>query len=136
MKYTSGELAQHVGVNVETIRYYERRGLLTATSRRNSGYRVFTDNDVSRMKFIRGAKSLGYTLTEIAGLLDLMNAPETRCIQMKEMAVQKVTKIDKKLAELKAMKRQLQALIKTDCEESAHPATCSKRPANVGVPLV
>jgi len=136
MKYTNGELAQHVGVNVETIRYYERRGLLAPTSRRSSGYRIFTDSDVSRMKFIRGAKSLGYTLTEIVGLLDLMNAPETRCIQMKEMAIQKVSEIDQKISELQTMKRQLQALIKTDCEESAHPATCSKRPAYVGVPLV
>jgi len=126
--FTSGELAKHVGVNGETIRYYERIGILTASDRRSSGYRIFTDCDVQRLRFIRSAKSLGFTLREIKVLLRLNDNSATQCRDMKELAVKKVADVNQKISELTEIRRQLQSLIDSDCPDSIHPAACHVRP--------
>src|SRR5690606_12466679 len=74
---TIGELAGAVGVNVQTVRYYERRGLLPKPKRRASGYREYTEIDVARLEFIRRAQALGFTLSEIEQLLALRVDPRT-----------------------------------------------------------
>ena len=133
--YSSGELARTVGVNVETIRYYERRGLLSSASRRSSGYRMFTETDVRRLTFIRSAKGLGFTLSEIAKLLSMIEDPATRCADMRELAIEKLHHIERQISELTAMKQQLESLTDRRCPETAHPATCSMLPPNVVVPI-
>src|SRR5713101_4209048 len=68
---TIGQLAKEGGVNIETVRYYERLQLLTPTARKPSGYRLYSDDVVRRLRFIKNAQALGFTLEEIAGLLNL-----------------------------------------------------------------
>ena len=75
--FTIGELAGAVGVNVQTVRYYERRGLLPKPKRRASGYREYLATDVARLEFIRRAQALGFTLSEIEQLLALRVDPRT-----------------------------------------------------------
>ena len=74
-----GEIAQSVGIGVETIRFYERKGLIREPPRRSSGYRQYEAGAVRRLRFIRRAKELGFTLAEIKGLLELRAGPGTHC---------------------------------------------------------
>src|SRR2546428_14176958 len=76
---TIGRLAKTIGVNVQTIRFYERRRLLSPTTRTPSGYRVYGVEEVRRLRFIRNAQALGFTLEEIAGLINLRVAAAARC---------------------------------------------------------
>jgi Hg(II)-responsive transcriptional regulator len=122
--YTSGELAERVGVNAETIRYYERRALLTPSGRRRSGYRIYTDDDVARLRFIRSAKALGFTLREIQQLLNLTDDPTTRCTDVKALAIAKLAEINQRIAELTAIKTQLQSQVALDCPDDLHPTRC------------
>ena len=71
-----GELAQRAGVRIDTVRYYERQGLLPAPQRQASGYRRYEDSDVARLRFVRRAKALGFTLIEIRELLALSGRRE------------------------------------------------------------
>lgn len=122
--YTSGELAECVGVNTETIRYYERRALLTPSGRKRSGYRIYTDDDVARLRFIRSAKELGFTLREIQQLLNLTDDPTTRCTDVKALAIAKLAEINKRIAELTAIKAQLKSQVALDCPDDLHPTRC------------
>jgi DNA-binding transcriptional MerR regulator len=76
---TISQLAKHAGVNVETVRYYERRGLLPAPQRSASCYRHYSQDDVAYLRFIRRAQTLGFSLKEIVELLALRVASETTC---------------------------------------------------------
>ena len=127
--FTSGELARRAGVNIETIRYYERSGMLAASERRSSGYRVFTENDVKRLQFIRSAKALGFTLREIRELMRMIEDSSTQCHDMKDVAIEKVAEVDRKIAELNEIRQQLQSLVDRKCAESIHPVACRTRPA-------
>jgi len=79
---TIGKLAKRAGVGVETIRFYERKGLLPEPPRRYSGYREYPESAIDRVRFIRRAKELGFTLKEIGELLELRIRPGTTCRQM------------------------------------------------------
>ena len=129
--YTSGELAQRVGVNTETIRYYEKRDLLTPSGRKQSGYRVYTDHDVARLRSIRSAKDLGFTLREIQSLLSVADNPTARCKDMKSMAITKIAEIEQRIADLTAMRKQLRSLIRKDCPADVHPTRCPSGPTLV-----
>ena len=76
---TIGQLARQAEVNVETLRYYERRGLIPEPPRKESGYRQYPPDDLARIRFIKHAKELGFTLKEILDLLTLRVDPETSC---------------------------------------------------------
>ena len=102
-----GELARRLAVNVQTIRYYERRGLLVPAERRPSGYRAYTEAAVDRLRFIRRAQELGFTLTEIGELLELRLDPGTTAADVKERAVQKIDEIDAKLRDLEQIREAL-----------------------------
>jgi DNA-binding transcriptional MerR regulator len=85
MKYlTIGQLAKQAEVNIDTIRYYERRGLLSPQSRRESGYRQYLNDAVVRIRFIKHAKELGFSLDEIAELLSLRIDRAARCGDIKK----------------------------------------------------
>ncbi|MBV9556444.1 MAG: MerR family transcriptional regulator [Pseudolabrys sp.] len=86
MSYKMGDAARHVGVNVETIRFYEREGILPPPSRTASGRRVFTTTDLKTLAFIRKARDLGFTLPDVRALLAL-RGPDNNCADVKEIAL-------------------------------------------------
>ncbi len=107
---TIGKLAKTVGVNIETIRFYERKGLLPLPERRESGYRVYSEDDVRRLKFIRRAKELGFSLREIQELLELRVDPNSTCDDVRHKAEKKIADIQKRIQELQRMQAALENL--------------------------
>ena len=105
-----GELARAAGVAIDTVRYYERQGLLPLPARTTSGYRQYGHDDVARLRFVRRAKALGFTLDEIRELLGLSARREADMAGMKAAAMQKLADIDDKLAELQRMSAGLDRL--------------------------
>lgn len=105
--YTTGQLAKKAGVNVETIRYYERRGLLPEPRRSESGYRQYSDETVRRVQFIIHAKELGFSLREIHELLSLRHDPGTPCSEVRNRARSKIEDIEAKIKTLRKMKKAL-----------------------------
>ena len=99
-----GELAQRAGVNVQTVRYYERRGLLPEPDRRPSGYREYDADTLARLHFIKRAQELGFTLAEIRELLALRLDPHTPAAAVKARAEAKIADIDRKLLDLERIK--------------------------------
>lgn len=107
---TIGQLAKQAQVNVETVRYYERRGLIPEPPRRESGYRQYSQDAVARLQFIRRAKELGFSLREISDLLSLRVGPDATCGDVKRRAERKLTDIEEKLQALQRMKKALTKL--------------------------
>lgn len=107
---TIGKLSHHTGVGVETIRYYERSGILPKPERLPSGYRVYSRENVRQLRFIREAQTLGFTLGEIAELLSLSEDPKTDCARINEAAKSKIKQIESKIKLLRAMKKNLGVL--------------------------
>lgn len=105
-----GELAREAGVNVQTVRYYERRGLLEEPPRRASGYRDYPESDVARLGFIRRAQALGFTLTEIGELLSLRVDPQTTSADVHRRVEEKLAEVEAKLAELQRIRGALRDL--------------------------
>ncbi len=104
---TIGRLAREGQVNVETIRYYERRGLLPRPPRRPSGYRIFSPSAVQVLRFVKTAQALGFALKEIKELLSLHIQPGRSCADIRERAEQKFAEIDQKIRTLQAMRKAL-----------------------------
>lgn len=112
---TIGQVAKRVGVTVETIRFYERQGLLANPHRTASGYRQYPPEAVQRVRFIQRAKDLGFSLKEIRELLSLCDRPDTMCTHVKVFAVQTLAAIESKLHDLERMRNALaQLLMKCD----------------------
>src|SRR6266478_5418885 len=97
---TVGELARRAHVNRETVRYYERRRLLPRPARTTAGYRVFTDDAVRRLRFIRHAQMLGFTLGEIGDLLALRVASANTCERVRKQTEAKIADVEKKIETL------------------------------------
>ena len=108
---TIGRLARQAGVNIDTIRYYERHHLLPPPERRPSGYREYREADVERLRFIRKAKELGFTLTEIGELLSLSADRGADMQGVKRKAEERLAQVEQKLTELRHMQRGLRKLI-------------------------
>ncbi len=120
---TIGKVAERAGVGIETVRFYEREGLLDKPTRSASGYRLFDDQVVRRLEFIRRAKELGFTLNEIKEILSLRVGPGTCCEEVKAKADLKIADIEIKVATLRKMKKALLRLSKA-CEEKEPTADC------------
>lgn len=120
---TIGQVARSAGVGVETVRFYEREGLIAEPPRRPSGYRQYPPDVVRRIRFIKRAKDLGFTLAEIGELLSLRIAPETTCADVRDRAVVKIADIDGKLLALQRMKEALVRLTKA-CTGSGPTTEC------------
>lgn len=118
-----GEVAKQAAVGIETIRYYEREGLLAEPQRRPSGYRQYDESVVARLQFIRRAKELGFTLAEIKELLGYWFETNTRCEHVRQRAGQKITDIEEKIRSLQKMKRSLKKVI-SECESGASIGDC------------
>jgi MerR family mercuric resistance operon transcriptional regulator len=108
---TIGQLASATHVGVETIRYYERRGLLPEPPRRESGYRQFPLEAVQRIRFIKRAQNLGFSLKEISRLLALSDGQEARCEDVRQFAVEKVREIETKIDHFSRLKEILSDLV-------------------------
>lgn len=108
---TIGRLAEQAGVNIDTIRYYERNGLLPAPQRRTSGYREYAPADIERLRFIRRSKELGFTLAEIGELLSLTAERSTDMRGVKRKAEQRLEQVEFKIRELQRVRRGLKMLI-------------------------
>ncbi len=111
---TIGELGKSAGAGVETIRYYERMGLLDQPTRTPSGYRRYTPEAAARLRFIKQAQQLGFSLKEIAELLSLKVSPASTCADVKRKAESKIAYIEHRIASLRKKKRALEQL-KSEC---------------------
>ena len=101
-----GEVAAQAGVNIQTLRYYERRGLLPEPERSNSGYRAYDSDTVRLVRFIKRAQELGFTLREIEDLIELRQSPR-RGAEVRAVAATKVVDIERRIRQLKACERRL-----------------------------
>jgi MerR family copper efflux transcriptional regulator len=119
---TIGQLAQRAGMAVGTIRYYERQGLIAEPPRRASGYRQYPVEAQRRLRFIRRAKKLGFSLREIAELLSLRTSSQP-CGEIREQIAGKISDLDLRVRELRRMKRALEELSRL-CEESSPTDEC------------
>lgn len=106
-----GRLAELSGVSIDTVRYYEREGLLPKPARRPSGYREYGPDDVERLRFVRRAKELGFRLDEIAELLSLTDDRHADMKGVKRKAEERLEQVETKIAELQRVKRGLEKLI-------------------------
>ena len=106
-----GKLAKQAGTPIDTVRYYERHGLLPEPARRASGYRDYSPADVRRLRFVRRAKALGFNLNEIRELLDLSQHRGDDMAAMKSAAAEKLADVEAKLAELTRIRNGLQTLV-------------------------
>ncbi|HEX5208647.1 MAG TPA: Hg(II)-responsive transcriptional regulator [Steroidobacteraceae bacterium] len=121
---TIGTLARRAGVNVETIRYYQRRGLVPEPVKPLGGIRNYAPEHVQRLRFIRRAQQLGFSLEEVADLLSLEDG--LHCHEVEEIAGQKLAAVRERIAQLTTMERALARLIRK----------CSSNKGKVRCPLI
>jgi Zn(II)-responsive transcriptional regulator len=107
--FSIGQLSKRAGVAIDTVRYYERNQLLAPAGRLESGYRRYGDTELKRLRFIRRAKALGFTLADIRGLLDLSN--ERSVAKVKRAAEAKLADVEQRLAELERIRNGLKTLV-------------------------
>jgi Hg(II)-responsive transcriptional regulator len=108
-----GELAAQAAVNPQTLRYYERRGLLAEPERSPGGYREYPSEAVRRVRFIKRAQELGFTLTEVEALLDLAGGGPDSCDKVRAMAAEKTVDLQRRVADLQALQAGLTRLVAT-----------------------
>ncbi len=136
-----GEVARQAGVNVQTLRYYERRRLLETPKRASSGYREYPPATVRLVRFIKRAQELGFTLNEVKGLLALRDARGQKRGEVRAVADARIQDIDRRLAQLHAMRTALQGLVESCACRDDGPACPiidalddARRPADGGDP--
>jgi len=108
--FTIGQLARETGINLETVRYYERRGLLPKPPRTSSGYRLFPIDAAQRLRFIKRAQDLGFSLAEISELLALRVSRRTSTAEVRKRAEAKIDDIERKIRSLESMRKSLRKL--------------------------
>ncbi len=109
---TIGRLARAAGVNLDTVRYYERSALMPEPQRSDAGYRLYSGKDLERLKFIRGAKSLGFSLEEIRYLLALVDSNGDRA-EVRALAAARLDDMNRRLAEMQQARNVLSGLVTT-----------------------
>jgi DNA-binding transcriptional MerR regulator len=122
----SGELAEQAGVNLQTLRYYERRGLLAEPSRSLGGHRLYPPDTVALLQVIRAAKRLGFTLDEVAELLDAGRRQHPTA-DLRQRATSKIAEIDAKIADLTAIRTTLTEVVDARCDSLTN-CTCADCP--------
>ena len=120
---TIGKVAKAAGLGVETVRFYERQGLIAEPARSQSGYRQYRPETIRRLQFIVRAKALGFTLQEIGDLLSLRATPGAGCADVQARAEAKIADIEGRVAQLEAMKRALGELV-TQCRGEGPLSDC------------
>ena len=122
-QWTIGKVAKIAEVNIQTVRYYERRGLVSPDAHKDSGYRLYGPEAAQKIRFIKNAQDLGFTLKEIAGLLRLRVSHRARCGDVKKKAGVKLQNVREKILSLKALEKTLLDLIRT-CRSQATTNAC------------
>jgi len=120
----TAEAAKRGGVGIETIRYYERHGLMPRAPRTHSGYRIFTEDAVTRLRFIRHAQELGFSLKEIKELLSLRIRPGSSCADVRRRAEAKTAEVEEKIRHLEAMRDALRQLARA-CSGQGPVSSCT-----------
>jgi MerR family transcriptional regulator, mercuric resistance operon regulatory protein len=115
-----GELAQQSGCNIEAVRFYERRGLLPPPPRTAGGHRDYDRQDLKRLTFIRRARELGFTLSEVRGLLALVDGSNWTCAEVRAMTLEHLADVQHKIADLKRLARILEDMA-AQCDGGAVP---------------
>jgi Hg(II)-responsive transcriptional regulator len=118
-----GQVAKRAGVGVETVRFYEREGLLEEPPRWVSGYRQYSEQVVTRLHFIKRAQQLGFSLKEISELLQLRVDAQTSCDQVKQRTEAKLAEVERKMVELQRM-RQALLQVASLCTGEGPASTC------------
>lgn len=118
-----GRVAQEAGINLETVRFYERQGLLPKPPRNASGYRLYPADAVRRLKFIKRAQELGFSLREIGELLALRVSPLTSKAEIRRRTESKIADIESKIKILESMKQSLQKMAES-CSLCASDSEC------------
>jgi Cd(II)/Pb(II)-responsive transcriptional regulator len=118
-----GEVAQMTGLDVETVRFYEKTGLLPAPARRGNGYRTYGAEHLERLAFIRHCRSLDMSLADIRRLLELLEKPATECTDANVLVRTQLERVRARIASLTALERQLQQLDRR-CSSPANAAHC------------
>jgi len=119
-RLTIGTLSDGAGCNIETIRYYERIGLMPRTARSVGGHRLYGDEHVKRLGFIRRSRELGFTLDQIRALLRRVDGRRYTCAQVKRITVEHLDEIHRKVADLKKIERVLKDMA-VQCDGGAVP---------------
>tara|TARA_B110000211_G_C14092839_1_gene560252 strand:+ start:2286 stop:2672 length:387 start_codon:yes stop_codon:yes gene_type:complete len=120
MTNTISKVASELGINIETVRFYERRGLIDQPIKPEVGYRHYPDDTVNRIRFIKRSQELGFTLDEIANLLSLNDKP---CSQVQELAEQKLSAVKEKMADLQRLEKALNGLL-VQCNNNEDDNRC------------
>lgn len=118
-----GQLARAAGVTVETLRFYEKRGLLAAPRRRRNGYRQYSPEAVTRVQFIRHAKQVGFTLRDVSELLTMRQNRKTSCADIRARAADKIDQIELKIKELERIRDALSRMVQK-CSGSGSLSDC------------
>ncbi len=118
--YTIGKLAQHVAVTADTVRYYEKEGLLLPARKTEAGYRLYNEEAVRRLRFIRQAQQCGFSLIEIRELLELKNNDAACCTDVRRVAIEKKLQLEYKIRMLQQMSGALSELIDI-CNDGSRP---------------
>ncbi|MGB9112958.1 MAG: MerR family DNA-binding protein [Acidimicrobiales bacterium] len=119
----SSEVASQAGVNVQTLRYYERRGILPLPQRSDSGYRSYDAQAVRTVRFVKCAQQLGFSLEEIDSLLELAAGGPRNCDAAKTLATEKIDELETKITRLSVMRDSLRQLVAT-CDRSPRKREC------------
>jgi Hg(II)-responsive transcriptional regulator len=119
----TSEVATGAAVNPQTLRYYERRGLLPAPIRSPGGYRAYPADTVRRVRFIKRAQDLGFTLAEVASLLDLVEGGPDSCDQVRVLTEEKIADLERRIADLQRLRAGLARLVAT-CERPRTQREC------------
>lgn len=123
IQMTIGKIARQAGVNIQTVRYYERRGLLRPDDYRDSGYRLYSDEAVKRLRFIKNAQGLGFSLDEVAKLLRLRVGHKAQCGPVRRQAESRLGIVQEKIADLRSIEKTLNRLIRT-CSTKGTTSSC------------
>lgn len=113
MSFTIGDIGKATGTKVETVRYYERIGLLPKPPRSEGNYRTYGQREVERLSFIRRARALGFSLDQVRALLALSDDGERDCATVDQLASAHLREVEAKIADLKVLRRELTAMLKS-----------------------
>ncbi len=116
----SGALARQAGVNIETIRYYEKIRLMPEPYRTGNGYRVYDDADLKRLSFIRRCRELGFSLDEVRDLLGLVDGGDYTCAEVRDLSIVRLGDVRQKIRDLRKMERTLKEMV-SQCDGGLVP---------------
>ncbi len=109
--FSRGTLARHSGVNSETIRYYEKKGLMPDPPRSAGGHRIYARSHLKRLSFIRRTRELGFTIREVRDLLDLVDSEQYTCAEVRDRTVIHLCDVEQKLRDLQNMQHTLKSMV-------------------------